>query len=246
MIIGSNLLFSENLPSTNSHAAYLLKRESLPEGTIVQTNYQSAGKGYSGNSWESEDGKNLLISVILFPAFLKPSDQFNISMTISLGICDFLSIFTAGCSVKWPNDIYINNDKIAGILIESAIIADKFEYSIAGIGLNINQEEFISPAPNPVSLKMIMGKTFDLPDSLTQLAAALDKRYKQLIAGNNAKIRSDYESKLYRVNTWSSFRDINGVFTGRILTTGEYGSLKIEGSDRKIREYSFKEVEFIL
>jgi BirA family biotin operon repressor/biotin-[acetyl-CoA-carboxylase] ligase len=246
MIIGSNLLFFENLPSTNSHAAYLLKRESLPEGTIVRTNYQSAGKGYSGNSWESEDGKNLLISVILFPAFLKPSDQFNISMTISLGICDFLGRFIPGCSVKWPNDIYINNDKIAGILIESAIIADKFEYSIAGIGLNINQEKFISQAPNPVSLKMITGKTFDLTELLGQLAAGLDRRYKQLIAGDKAKIRSDYESKLYRINRWSAFRDINGIFTGRILTIGDYGSLKIESSDRKIREYSFKEVEFIL
>jgi BirA family biotin operon repressor/biotin-[acetyl-CoA-carboxylase] ligase len=124
MIIGSNLLFFENLPSTNAHAAYLLKRENLKEGTIVYTNYQSAGKGYSGNRWESEDGKNLLISIILFPSFLKPSDQFLISMTLSLGICDFLSRFIPGCSVKWPNDIYINNDKIAGILIENAIIAD--------------------------------------------------------------------------------------------------------------------------
>jgi BirA family biotin operon repressor/biotin-[acetyl-CoA-carboxylase] ligase len=90
MIIGSNILYFENLPSTNSHAAYLLKREILPEGTIVCTNYQSAGKGYSGNMWESGDSKNLLISVILYPDFLKPADQFNISMAISLGICDFL------------------------------------------------------------------------------------------------------------------------------------------------------------
>lgn len=246
MIIGSNLLFFENLPSTNSHAACLLKRENLPEGTIVYTNYQSAGKGYSGNSWESEDGKNLLISIILFPSFLKPSDQFNISMVISLGICDFLRRFIPGCSVKWPNDIYINNDKIAGVLIESAIIADKFEYSIAGIGLNINQEKFISPAPNPVSLKMITGKTFDLSESIARLAEDLDKRYKQLIAGDNMEIRKDYESRLYRINDWSEFRDINGIFTGRILTIGEYGSLKIETTEGKFREYSFKEVEFIL
>jgi BirA family biotin operon repressor/biotin-[acetyl-CoA-carboxylase] ligase len=246
MIIGSNLLYFENLPSTNSHAAYLLKRERLPEGTIVFTNYQSAGKGYSGNVWESGDSKNLLISVILYPDFLKPLDQFNISMAISLGICDFLRRVIPDCSVKWPNDIYINNDKIAGILIESAIIDDKFEYSIAGIGLNINQEKFISQAPNPVSLKMITGNTFDLPDSLARLAEDLDKRYKQLISGDNMKIRKDYESMLYRINRWSEFRDINGIFTGRILTIGDYGSLKIETSGGKIREYSFKEVEFIL
>ena len=246
MIIGSNLLFFENLPSTNSHAANLLKRESLPEGTIVYTNYQTAGKGYSGNSWESEDGKNLLISIILYPTFIKPSDQFNISMAISLGICDFLMRFIPSCSVKWPNDIYIYNDKIAGILIESAIIADKFEYSIAGIGLNINQEKFISPAPNPVSLKQNTGKAYDLPASLVLLATDLDKRYKLLIAGDKEKIRKDYESKLYRLNQWSGFRDKDREFTGRILTVGEYGRLIIETRDGKIRDYSFKEVEFIL
>jgi BirA family biotin operon repressor/biotin-[acetyl-CoA-carboxylase] ligase len=148
--------------------------------------------------------------------------------------------------VKWPNDIYINNDKIAGILIESAIIADKFEYSIAGIGLNINQEKFLSRAPNPVSLKQISGKTYDVPSSLALLATDLDKRYKQLITGDNVKIRKEYESKLYRINNWSRFRDENGNFTGRILSVGDYGSLRIETKDRKIREYSFKEVEFIL
>lgn len=246
MIIGSNILFFKNLPSTNSHAAYLLKNQSLSEGTIVCTNYQSAGKGYSGNSWESEDSKNLLFSTILFPTFIKPSDQFYISMTVSLGICDFLLRFIPYCSVKWPNDIYINNDKIAGVLIESAIIVDKIEYSIAGIGLNINQEKFISQAPNPVSLKQISGKTYDLSASLGLLAEDLDKRYKQLIAGNSLNIRKEYESKLYRLNEWSAFRDNNGTFTGRILTTGDYGSLKIESENSSVREYSFKEVEFIL
>jgi BirA family biotin operon repressor/biotin-[acetyl-CoA-carboxylase] ligase len=246
MIIGSDLLFFENLPSTNSYAAVLLKRESPKEGTIVYTNFQTAGKGYSGNSWESEDGKNLLISIILYPDFINPSEQFSISMAISLGICDFLMRYIPGCSVKWPNDIYIYNDKIAGILIESAIIADKFEYSIAGIGLNINQEKFISPALNPVSLKQISGKTFDLHISLAQLAADLDSRYKQLIASDNVQIRKEYELMLYRLNNWSDFRDINGIFTGRILGIGDYGSLKIETRDSIIREYSFKEVEFIL
>jgi BirA family biotin operon repressor/biotin-[acetyl-CoA-carboxylase] ligase len=246
MIIGSNLLFFENLPSTNSHAAYLLKSESLPEGTIVSANFQTAGKGYSGNSWESEDGKNLLISIILFPSFIRPADQFYISMTISLGICDFITRFVPACSVKWPNDIYIKNDKIAGILIESAIIADKFEYSIAGIGLNINQEKFTSHAPNPVSLKQITGNTYDLQTSLALLTTDLDKRYKHMIAGDNENIRKDYESKLYRINNWSEFKDNNGIFTGKILTIGDYGRLKIETKDRKIREYFFKEVEFIL
>lgn len=246
MIIGSNILFFKDLPSTNSHASILLKNNSLAEGTIIHTNYQSAGKGYSGNSWESEDGKNLLISIVLYPSFVKPSDQFCISMAICLGICDFIRRFIPDCSIKWPNDIYINNDKIAGILIENTIIADLIEYTIAGIGLNINQEKFISPAPNPVSLRQITGKTYDLPACLSDLTKDIDIRYKQLIAGNTEPVRKEYITKLYRLNEWSLFKDADSVFTGRILNIGEYGTLMIENQDKEIKRYAFKEVEFIL
>jgi BirA family transcriptional regulator, biotin operon repressor / biotin---[acetyl-CoA-carboxylase] ligase len=246
MIIGSNLLFFKNLPSTNSHAASLLKKENLPEGTVVSTNFQIAGKGFADNSWESETDKNLLISIILHPSFLKPADQFYISMVISLGVCDFLLRYIPGCTVKWPNDIYINDDKIAGILIESAIIADTIEYSIAGIGLNINQEKFISPAPNPVSLSMITGRTFNLKLCLTELCTYLDQRYKQLIAGNLKEIQNEFEAKMYRRETWSEFRDINGIFRGKIVSVGDFGSINIETINGDMKHYSFKEVEFIL
>ncbi|TAL80863.1 MAG: biotin--[acetyl-CoA-carboxylase] ligase, partial [Bacteroidetes bacterium] len=136
MIIGSKLYFFESLPSTNIHAALILKNEKVPEGSIVYTNYQSAGRGQIGNKWESENGKNLLISIILFPSMIIPVNQFFISMTLSLGICDFLKRHIPSCSIKWPNDIYVNNDKIAGILIENSIIDNKIENTIAGIGLN--------------------------------------------------------------------------------------------------------------
>jgi len=246
MIIGSNILFFENLPSTNTRTAYLLKKNNLPEGTVVYTNYQSEGRGYSGNKWESEDGKNLLISIVLFPSFINPSDQFLISMAISLGICDFLSRFIPDFSIKWPNDIYVNNDKIAGILIESSVIDKKIEFTIAGIGLNINQEKFISTAPNPVSLFLLTGISYDLTVCLNQLGTDLDKRYKQLIAGYSGLIKKEYVSKLYHLDEWREFRDIKGGFTGRILTVGDYGLIKIEKEGGEISEYAFKEIEFIL
>jgi len=246
MIIGSNLLFFENLPSTNTHTAYLLKKKNLPEGTIVYTNYQSAGRGQTGNSWDSEDSKNLLISIILFPSFVNPADQFYISMTISLGICDFLRRYIPVCSIKWPNDIYVNNDKIAGILLESSIIDDQIEYTIAGIGLNINQERFLSTVPNPVSLRLLSGLNYDLPTCLNQLGIDLDKRYKLLIAGNSGQIKDEYVSKLYRLNKWFKFKDFNGIYTGRILTVTDYGRMQIERQNGKLSEYSLKEVEFIL
>jgi BirA family biotin operon repressor/biotin-[acetyl-CoA-carboxylase] ligase len=245
MIIGSNLLFFENLPSTNSRASELWKKNKLQEGSIVYTNYQSSGRGYSGNNWESEDGKNLLISIVLIPSFIDTGDQFQISITISLGICDFLMRHIPECSIKWPNDIYVNNDKIAGILIESSVSGNHIEFTIAGIGLNINQEKFISDAPNPVSLRMLTGKSYDLASCLSELAADIDKRYRQLITGNSEEIENEYISKLYRRNQWHEFRDQKEIFAGRILAIGDYGRIKIEKRNGEKNEYSFKEIEFI-
>jgi BirA family transcriptional regulator, biotin operon repressor / biotin---[acetyl-CoA-carboxylase] ligase len=245
MIIGSNLLFFKNLPSTNSYASDLMKHDRLTEGTIIYTNHQSAGKGYSGNVWESEDNKNLLISVVIFPSFVRPANQFVISMAISLGICDFLMRFIPECSIKWPNDIYVKNDKIAGILIENTLIDDRIEFSIAGIGLNINQNKFYSDAPNPVSLSQLTGTEYDLGKCLNQLASDLDRRYKQLIA-DSTDLNKDYIAKLYRLNKWTKFRDVNGAFSGKILTISDYGRLRIELKNGVQREYSFKEIEFIL
>jgi BirA family biotin operon repressor/biotin-[acetyl-CoA-carboxylase] ligase len=245
MIIGSKLFFFENLQSTNTHAANLLKNDDLPEGTIVYTNFQLAGRGQMGNRWESEDGKNLLISIVLFPSMINPTNQFLISMAISLGICDFIKRYSPVCAIKWPNDIYVNNDKIAGILIKNSIMGDQIENTIAGIGLNINQDKFISDAPNPVSLSLITGMSYDLTNCLNQLASDLDIRYKQLISESYARIKHEYVSQLYRLNEWCNFKDMNGIYTGRILSVTDSGRLKIERRDGNISEYSFKEIDFI-
>jgi BirA family biotin operon repressor/biotin-[acetyl-CoA-carboxylase] ligase len=245
MIIGSNIIFTENLPSTNSYATDILREKEVTEGTIIQTNFQSAGRGQMGNGWESEDGKNLLISIILFPEMINPADQFIISMSVSLGICDFLKRYIPVCSIKWPNDIYIGNDKIAGILIENSVMGEKIENSVVGIGLNINQTVFISDAPNPVSLKLLTENDYVLADILKLLAADLDKRYKQLLAEKSDVIRSDYISKLYRLNTWSSFLGPDGPFDGRILTVRDNGRLVIENKAGGQSEFSFKEIHFI-
>jgi BirA family biotin operon repressor/biotin-[acetyl-CoA-carboxylase] ligase len=246
MIIGSKLFFFENLPSTNARAARLIKNNYLPEGAIVFTNYQSDGKGQPGNKWESEDNKNLLISVVLFPTMIDPSEQFLISMTVSLGICDFLKRYIPVCKIKWPNDIYVNNDKIAGILIENTILGDKIENTIAGVGLNINQDKFLSDAPNPVSLKLLTGLNYDLTNCLSQLASDLDRRYKQLISEEFAGIRQEYLSQLSGYKKWRSYRDRSGLYAGRIISVSDAGMLQIERETGGISEYSFKEVDFVL
>jgi BirA family transcriptional regulator, biotin operon repressor / biotin---[acetyl-CoA-carboxylase] ligase len=245
MIIGSRLFFFRNLPSTNSYAASLLKNNELPEGAIIYTNYQTAGRGQVGNKWESEENKNLLISIVLFPSMIKPADQFLISMAVSLGICDFLKKYLSAISIKWPNDIYVNNDKIAGILIENSVMEDLIEHTIAGIGININQVKFLSDAPNPVSLSILTGKQFDLDICLNQLAKELDRRYKQLLSEDYDLIRKDYSSRLYRHNKWCTFQDIFGKFTGRVSKVTDIGKLQVEREDGSIKEYSFKEVDYI-
>lgn len=243
MLIGSNIIFRENLTSTNDYLDHLIKSRDLQEGTIVTTNYQLKGKGQIGNHWESEDGKNLLISILLMPHMIEPSDQFIISVMISAGISDFLRRYIPVCKIKWPNDIYVKDDKIAGILIENIILEDTIEYSIAGIGLNINQKKFYSDAPNPVSLSLLTGIEYDLNICLEQLASDLDYRYKQLIS-DPEKLKKDYISSLYRFNEMHRFSDGNGIFTGQIISVADSGKLKIEKVNGEIREYAYKEIEF--
>jgi len=245
MIIGSKIIYYDHLPSTNSEASRLFKESAIPEGAIICAGYQSAGRGQKDNKWESEENKNLLISIILIPEIIEPDLQFLISETISLGICDFLERYIPVSSIKWPNDIYVNNDKIAGVLIENFIMADSIEYSIAGIGLNINQEIFLSDAPNPVSLKMVSGVSYDIKECLKQLSSDLDKRYKQLLSEDWNTIRSEYKSKLYQFGIWKEYLDGEGKFSGRIESVDDVGNLTITRSDRVSNSYGFKEVTFI-
>jgi len=245
MIIGSDMVYCKNAGSTNSYASGLIKAGQVSEGTVVYTNFQSAGRGQKGNRWESEDGKNLLFSVILYPSMVSPADQFIISIFISLGICDFLKTLVPGCQIKWPNDIYHGDDKIAGILIENSISGNSIVNSIAGIGLNINQEEFPEEIPNPVSLKMLTGVEHDTGLCLQKLAACLDKRYKQVISGEWNELRNEYISSLYRLNQWSSFKSADGIFDGRIVSVTELGCLQIEKKQGNMMEFAFKEIEFV-
>jgi BirA family biotin operon repressor/biotin-[acetyl-CoA-carboxylase] ligase len=243
MIIGSRFIHCKKTESTNTHASGLIQSDSVTEGTIIYTDYQSAGRGQKGNVWVSEDGKNLLFSIVLYPVMVGPDEQFIISIFVSLAICDFLKTLVPECKIKWPNDIYAGDDKIAGILIENSIISNRIVTSIAGIGLNINQEEFPEELMNPVSLKLITGKEHDRYFCLRQLAGFLDIRYKQVISGNWDVLRNEYITSLYRLNRWSRFKSGTGIFDGRIMSVTDSGCLKIEDTTGKIREFAFKEIE---
>ena len=244
MIIGSDYIFLESVGSTNTYASGRIEAGHVPEGTVFYAGFQTGGRGQMGSRWESEKGKNLLFSVVLYPSMLHPSEQFVISMFISLGISDFIGNYIPGCTVKWPNDIYAGDDKIAGILIENTLMGSRISSTVAGIGININQKTFPGHLKNPVSLSLLTRADYDIFSCLKEVAACLDKRYKQVISGDIVRMREDYVSSLYGLNEWRQYRSRQGEFTGRIISVSEQGLVKIE-TPGEVRNFAFKEVEFI-
>ena len=231
--------------STNCHLLRLSENEHLPEGSIVVAHNQTNGRGVAGNSWESQPGANLIFSVILYPTSVKASGQFIISKAISLAVHDFLSEYlSAGVSVKWPNDIYVGEKKITGILIENFICGNYVSKTVAGIGLNINQEHFVSDAPNPVSLRQLTGKTYNLETCLQVLHRCIAIRYHEMRTNAN-RINSDYLQRLYRFGVMHKYHADGENFEAIITGVNHYGMLEITTASGKDRTFGFKEVQFL-
>ena len=178
-VIGRKLIEFKKVESTNKTSLELQQEEILLDGTVIRAYEQSSGKGQETNQWESEKGKNLTISVVLYPFFIEPARQFLINIFISLSVMDLVSELLPGKNVKikWPNDIYVDKKKVAGILINNTIKGNSFDYSVIGIGININQEVFKSDASNPVSVKNILGKKIGRELLLARLLGVFEKEY---------------------------------------------------------------------
>jgi len=195
-----NIIRIETINSTNSYLKELVLKQTLEEGTVVVANNQTAGRGQRGNFWESQAGKNITCSMIFYPTFLPVDRIFLLLEAVSLGVKETLEVFTSEITIKWPNDIYYRDKKIAGILIENEFSGNTCSYSVAGTGININQEIFVSDAPNPVSLKQITGKEQDLDFFLKILIEKIMFRYEQLKAGEFETITKLYQDSLCRKN----------------------------------------------
>lgn len=238
-----NCLYLEEITSTNTYLKEKLLHETLPEGFTVCTHYQTAGRGQRGNSWEAERGKNLLFSTVLYPTHIQANQQFFISEAISLALKDVLSEYVTNISIKWPNDIYWQEKKIAGILIENAIIETTLSYSIIGVGLNINQEVYESNAPNPTSLALITGKNYDRDIILKKIRERLFYYYSQF---DFVLLNELYNQSLFRINGWHWYSDNRSSFLAQIVTVEKDGILVLRQKDDTIHKYSFKEVKFLL
>lgn len=238
-----NSLYIPETTSTNNILSEMARQKRLPEGFMLYTDFQTAGKGQPGNSWESETGKNLLFSILLYPENIKINKQFIISQLTSLAIKHVLDQFAEGFSIKWSNDIYWKNKKIAGILIENSLLRDKIDKCIIGVGLNINQEVFKSNAPNPISLKQITGKEIDREKVLSDIHTELLKLYHEL---DYDKLQKEYHQSLYRKEGFHPYTDAatKEHFLARIERVEPDGKLILITKESEQRKYYFKEVVF--
>lgn len=232
--------------STNNYLKELLQTQNVDQGTVVWADFQSAGKGQRGNGWESEAGKNILFSIVLFPGFVKAGEQFILSQIVSLAVANCLQEYTKSISIKWPNDIYWNEKKICGILLENTILEDNIGHSVAGIGININQENFRSDAPNPVSLKQITNRDYNLEEILKTVVDNINVYYQQIKIGKTDSLIKQYKESLFRKDGYHLYNDGISNFLARIQDVDSSGILILKTKEGEERHFAFKEVKYII
>lgn len=207
---------------------------------------QTSGRGQRGNSWEAEPGKNLTASVLIVPEGVEPAAQFVISEAVALAVSDLLADMGVETKVKWPNDIYAGDRKICGILIEHSIMGREITRTIAGIGVNVNQEEFRSDAPNPVSVWQLTGETHDISDVAGALGRKVEERVAQIGKGG---VHEEFMRRLWRGDGgFYPFRDVarGETLSACITEIAPDGMLSLTTLGGEVRRYAFKEVEFLL
>ena len=244
LFLGKAIHFMPSCHSTNDIAKDLCGKHDTKEGTVVITDYQTSGRGQRGNTWESIAGQNLTFSVLLQPSMINLSQQFYLNMIASLAVkeCLISLLPSKNVQVKWPNDVLIDGKKVSGILIENIVKRGGFEWSVLGIGLNVNQVDFINP--RATSIKVENGLTNDLLGLWDQLLHQLERYYLKLKSQSYADLKSHYLQSLI------GFKELRRYlaeyeFEGEIIDVLESGHLVIR-SKQKIYQFDFKEVEFLL
>jgi BirA family biotin operon repressor/biotin-[acetyl-CoA-carboxylase] ligase len=246
LFVGQNLVILPEVDSTNNFLKQALANSTpLTEGTVIMAESQFAGRGQQQNRWHSEPGKNLTFSILLKPVFLPLNRQFDLNVAVSVGIIKALQkVLGTQVKTKWPNDIYFNNSKLGGVLIENMVQGSQIKNAIVGIGLNVNQDDFGSGAPNATSVKQILQHDYDLKALLAELCNQIEAAYLLLRAENFAILKSFYIQNLYWLNEPRLFKANDNIFTGIIEDVNETGQLLVSNNG-KSRLYNFKEIEFL-
>ncbi|MCQ2296536.1 MAG: biotin--[acetyl-CoA-carboxylase] ligase [Bacteroidales bacterium] len=236
----------DSLPSTNQYCE-LLDLSQTEEFSVIYARQQTAGIGQRGNCWDSQPDKNLTFSLILKPSFLPAAEQYMLTKVVSLGITDCLQSLIPGgniIKIKWPNDIYINDHKVCGILISNKLSRTHLSASIVGIGLNVNQTEFPSWVPNPISLKQITGEELFLRPLLENIVQAIQTRYRQLPT-NPAILDQEYLSRLLRLHQPARYLYHGEAITATIQGVNQYGHLLLTTSEGRPLTCQLKELTFL-
>ncbi|MCC5929287.1 MAG: biotin--[acetyl-CoA-carboxylase] ligase [Cyclobacteriaceae bacterium] len=231
--------------STNDIAAEWIGKNKAKHGDLFITDYQTNGRGQRGNTWETQPDRNLTFSIVLQVPFIKPKENFLLTVLCSLSLYDTLvSYLNTGIYIKWPNDMYYYDEKITGLLIENFVKGNVIDFCIAGIGLNVNQLYFNTP--RATSMAAVAGQTFELNEVLQTLLLCFEKRYNALQQGNKKELKLEYCQKLYRLDQAHSFKSTeNELFTGIIRSVNDTGYLMVEVNG-KIRPFDLKEISFVI
>ena len=217
-----------------------LREQGGREDMVVWTDYQTAGRGCGTNTWESARGSNLMFSMLLHPVDVPAKNQFRISMAAAVAVRELLARYADGFTIKWPNDIYWLDYKICGMLIENRVQGSHIKDSIVGIGLNVNQKQFLSDAPNPISLSQIIGHDFDCGRLLHEFLECFDA-----VCGRTT-LRADYEDHLFRLEEQAEYADGTGRFLAVLNGVDADGRLVLTDESGRERRYAFKEVKFMI
>lgn len=244
--IGNQIYKVKTVDSTNNYAAKLLKQTKIPFGAVIMSYNQTGGKGQRDTNWESNPGENLLISALLDMKNISVSNIFYLSKSMALAVRACVSqITTAECMVKWPNDIMVRNQKVAGILIENQWRRQGVSSSIIGIGLNVNQTSFSSDF-NATSLCNITLDKYDLDEVLKLLCEKMELYYTEFKNGDYSIIDKEYHEFLFNYNVWSSFSIDGVVFEGKNRGVLETGQLQIELKNGQLQLFELKDIKQLI
>ena len=241
-MFNKELIELDSIDSTNNYTLRMKESLSFKEGLMVTASYQTGGNGQRGKSWESLKGDNLLISIVIEPN-ISIQNQFLLSKCVALALYDLLILYADALSVKWPNDILVGKQKIAGILIQNILKGNKITHSIIGIGVNVNQTKFKTYSPQATSLKLLLNKTFDISIIQEELLKCLAERIKQLRSGVDQQ--KEYLSVLFLNNKITVFESDGQKFMGIIKGVSQKGKLHIQLEDDSVTVFDNQEVRFL-
>jgi BirA family biotin operon repressor/biotin-[acetyl-CoA-carboxylase] ligase len=236
------IVYLDVVTSTNTLAREWLQAGEAIEGLVILANEQTQGRGQLNSVWESNSGKNLLCTVVLSPTFLPIAQQTYLNMAICLAMFDTVNTFAPGTSIKWPNDIYINKKKVAGLLLENTIQGNNIKNSIAGIGLNVNQSEF--GMKTATSLLNETRQIFVVDEILQLLLKQINQRYGMIKLKQWEVINKEYHQNLLGLNQERTFKTQTEEFTGTIKGVDKHGQLMVKRGDT-INTYRVKEISML-